>query len=121
MGVDVRSHGYIGVLVTPLGDAQANELREELEKGGSILSVNNEGTLLFSDLNHDKPWPYAEEDRYRIDIGVPDHKEGMDTFVEAAQAIGHSVLPESVEPYDCIWYTENAFPLKEITLADYGE
>lgn len=118
MSTTVISQGFIGVLLRPIPHEEREDLAKTLRDGDSILNVNDEGALLFSDVNQNKS---SSQREFQGDLFiVGQHSEnGREDFIEAALTAGLDIDPETVQPYTCVWYNGSDSPVDMLTKDDF--
>ncbi len=109
MSHQVLSFGFMAPLVTPITDAEEREaLRDKLYYGGLGISINYEGTLVYSDHGGDEFWG-----------GITFASIEAETqFEEACRSAGIDVTHET-RFYCSSWYNGEDSDMDDITLDEF--
>jgi hypothetical protein len=107
---NVMSRGMIVPLCTPLIDRYA--ISEKLFDDDSLLGVNYEGTLIYSD-----EWG-SGNDAYGLFF---DRSNPSGAMMNELRTRGLSVVSAQARSYGCLWYTGVDNPLNEMTKQKFLE
>lgn len=130
MSSDVYSYGYIAALSNPLDPTRTEELGEALYDSQSLIGFSYDGGLLIIDFNRRSRERY---DMYHTDINGSriETRQGslvatpMPAFEVAFEELSPElqeelrVIPESIQPFRCVWYNGVDMPLNRIKREDY--
>lgn len=119
MSDTVRSYGFVVPLTTPLSRQDCSDLNDELWNADSILRINHEGTLLYSDFNLTKSFS-ERTDIYFFSLGPGNQDETVADMQAAAEAEGLTFDSDAAVPYNCIWYNGGDSPIDALTLAEFN-
>jgi len=115
MSDNVRSYGFIAVLKEPLHKDVLDDVREQLYDAKSNLSVNYEGTLIYSDLNRHESYR-VKEDICSLQIG---NGSSYLDFAKELTKLHYDIDPATILPYNCVWYNGADNPVDMLTLEEY--
>jgi hypothetical protein len=119
MSDTVRSIGYIAILAAPLTDVDALEaIQESLYDIRSIIGVNDEGTLVYSDVNRAKKLSERTE-LYGLHLGRDSTIGTRNDFATLVRTLGLTVVENSIEPYSCIWYNGTDSDMATLTIEEF--
>lgn len=110
MSGDLMSRGIVIPLRTPLKDRQA--ISDQLFDEGSLLGVNYEGTLIYSDEGG------RGNDAYGLFFDSPNPTGAM---MNELRERGLAVITAQARSYGCLWYTGVDSPLNQMTKAQFLE
>ncbi len=117
MSDNVRSYGFIAAIQEGSELPDLEELNEKLWEAKSTISVNYEGTLVFSDLSRAKSYS-NRTDIYGFQIGGFDELD-QDAFKKECEKHGISIDMATVKPYHCIWYNGTDSPMDQLKKEDF--
>lgn len=80
------------------------------------IEVNYEGSLVYFDANRIKDWQ-ERENIYGLWIGNCDNEP--EDFLVAISNYDFKILPETLKPYNCIYYNGSDSPLAILKKADF--
>lgn len=121
MSTTVIQQGHVAVLLNPITDKDAREeLSEKLYDDKTILEINYEGTLLFSDVNRAKSYSEREFCGDLFVVGKLD-EAGRNEFLEQATIAGLHIDVSTIQPYTCIYYNGCDSPRDMMTKAEFLE
>ena len=109
MSENVASSGFFAILKTPFNEDAREEKEEILYDNDTELSLNYEGTLVFSDVR-------GEE--YGLHIGSANTGDKQ-AFIDKCKENGLEIDEESIRPYNCIWYNGSDSDMSDLTLEKY--
>lgn len=117
MSSTVISKGFVA-LVNRFGDGNTiidlDDLQEMLYDENSLLRLNNEGTLVYSDIV-----PYhLNEEFYGLNIGSANNGCVQD-FVDECYKHEIYIDENSVEAYSEIWYNGSDSMISDLTAKEY--
>jgi hypothetical protein len=112
------STGHIAVLVTPASRKLMEELSEKRYDDKSILEINDEGTLLISDINLRLKYSEREFNGDLLVVGGLPEADRQE-FIALAKAEGIDIDPDSIKPYTCIWYNGSDSPVSMMKKAAF--
>jgi len=110
MSGDVMSRGIIIPLRTPLKDRAA--IMDQLVDEDSLLGVNYEGTLIYSDEGG------RGNDAHGLFFDRPNPSGAM---MNELRTRGLSVVTTQARPYSCLWYNGADNPLNQMTKQKFLE
>ena len=109
MSENVASSGFFAVLKNPIDKNNLSKQKEILYDKDSNLSINNEGTLVFSD-NRGK--------EYGLNIGSIEDQDTM-PFINECNKHNLEIDEKTIRPYNCIWYNGCDSDMYYLTLEEY--
>lgn len=119
MSSTVISKGFVAI-IKQFGDGETiidlDDLTEKLYDDGSLLRLNYEGTIVYSDV---VPYPLKEE-FYGLNIGSTNNGSVQD-FVEECYKHEIYIDENSVEAYSEIWYNGSDSEIGSLTAKKYLE
>jgi hypothetical protein len=96
MSKDIMSFGVMALLASPLTTKTEREIvMNLLDNDGSILKINYEGTIVYSD-HYD-----ARDDNYGIKIL---NEDLVRRFHDELQKYKLNIIFHYSRPYHCLWY-----------------
>jgi hypothetical protein len=121
MSENVRSYGYMAVLVTPLNSEQREEILDKLHdyRSKNPLMINYEGTLVYTDYNKVKA--YRERSNiYGLNLGKDaTEMESADAFIVRTNNEDLAAEASTVHPYNCIWYNGADSDMSSLTKDEF--
>lgn len=112
MSENVMSTGFMAQLEKPIGNHKTeewDEISERLYNNESSLSINYEGTLIYSD--------YGGEEYgitfYDGSISSPDE------FINECAKEGFDVITDTIKSYSCLWYNGVDSDMSMMKLENY--
>jgi len=109
MSATVFSTGFFAILKTPLSVDEREELSEILWDKDSNLNINNEGTLVYSDIRD-------ESLGYGLHFFIDGDK---DAFLKELKDMDILINEDSIHPYNCLWYNGSESYMSVLTLEKY--
>jgi len=117
MSTTVISKGFIAALKT----AMTEEEREQFWENSHLhhYSINNDGTLVYSDVNQDEPYSQRGFNGDLTIIGLIDNGD-VEKFIAGAADHGF-ILDGNLKPkpYVCVWYNGSDCPITDETYEDF--
>lgn len=109
MSSTVFSTGFFAILKTPLSVDEREELSEILWDKDSNLNINNEGTLVYSDIRD-------ENLGYGLHFLIDGDK---DAFLKELKDMDILINEDSIHPYNCLWYNGSESYMSVLKKEDY--
>ena len=109
MSSTVFSTGFFAILKTPLSKDECEEFSEILWDKDSNLHINDEGTLVYSDIRD-------EDMGYGLHFSIDGNKED---FLKELKAMDISIEEDSIYPYNCLWYNSSESYMSVLTRKEY--
>ena len=107
MSENVLSHGFMAVLKTPAEDF--DEFSDMLDEAKSILHVNYEGTIVYSDDGGDE-----------FEAGLMfGSTKGASEFLSELKSLKIEIDETKILPYSCVWYNGSDSYMADLELDDY--
>jgi len=111
MSENVGSNGIMIPLTKKLSDDECEDVMENLwERGGSIVSINYEGTLAYTD---------NQSDGYGISFGVLYDDDDIDIIINMLDSYGIGFDITKARPYSCYWYNGADSDMDMLTLEEF--
>jgi len=111
MSEDVGSDGIMVPLTKKLSDDELEDIMEDLwENGNSIVNINYEGTLAYTD---------NRSDGYGISFGVSYNDDDFDIIVETLDSYDIGVDITKARSYSCYWYNGADSDMDMLTLEEF--
>lgn len=110
MSETVFSKGFMAILKKPMSEEEREEFNDTMYDNGSGLSVNYEGTIVYSEKR--------EEDIYFFQVGVgtvPD----LEKFRKQLDDYSINIEPNTIKYWMEIWYNGGDSNHDMLTLEEY--
>lgn len=120
MSSTVKKKGLIVPLLFPISNKDTlEEIQEMLWDNKSNLSINSEGTLVYSDIFRHVNWD-EREDIYGLSVGSFD-LQSVEDFVEEINNWGFLIDEEKIEDYSEIYHNSGDSGISLLTLKEYTD
>ena len=107
-----NAYGCVIPVITPLNRASVKEINDIFDCGESKIFVNNEGTLIFSDVSSDEDI-YGHMTILKTEL--------VDEFCQKLYDIHIPVHTHNLLPYVSVYTDGLECPMREMTLEEYNK